>query len=86
MQNHGIRCRFASHDIQAGQKIHEQIDQATLSASPTKRATVMWGDRGRYKLAAENELGETAMAPPAIPAGVLYIRSGKHLFAIGAER
>jgi len=79
-------CWFASHGIQAGKKIHERIDQATLSASPTKRATVMWGDRGRYKLVAGNELGEMVMATPAISAGVLHIRSGKHLFAIGAKR
>jgi len=45
----------------------------------------MWGDRGRYKLVAGNELGEMVMATPAISAGVLYIRGGKHLFAIGAK-
>jgi hypothetical protein len=28
LQNKGIRCWFAPHDIQAGKKIHEQIDQA----------------------------------------------------------
>ena len=35
-----------------------------------------------YKVLAENELGETAMATPAISEGVLYVRGGKHLFAI----
>lgn len=38
-----------------------------------------------YKLLAENELGETVMATPAISAGVLYIRGGKHLYAIGSK-
>jgi hypothetical protein len=38
----------------------------------------------RYDLLAENELGETVMATPAIVDGVLYIRGRKHLFAIGA--
>jgi outer membrane protein assembly factor BamB len=38
-----------------------------------------------YKLLAENELGETVMATPAIADGVLYIRGRKHLFAIGAR-
>ncbi len=38
-----------------------------------------------YKPLAENELGETVMATPAISSGVLYIRGGKHLFAIGAR-
>jgi TIR domain/Pentapeptide repeats (8 copies) len=28
LQNKGVRCWFALHDIQAGKKIHEQIDQA----------------------------------------------------------
>jgi len=35
-----------------------------------------------YKSLAENDLGETVMATPAIADGVLYIRGGKHLFAI----
>jgi hypothetical protein len=28
LQNKGVRCWFAPHDIQGGRKIHEQIDQA----------------------------------------------------------
>jgi outer membrane protein assembly factor BamB len=36
-----------------------------------------------YKLIAENDLGQTVMATPAISDGVLYIRGRKHLFAIG---
>jgi len=28
LQNKGVRCWFAPHDIQGGKKIHEQIDQA----------------------------------------------------------
>ncbi|MGA2131597.1 MAG: PQQ-binding-like beta-propeller repeat protein [Bryobacteraceae bacterium] len=38
-----------------------------------------------YKLLAENDLGETVMATPAIADGVLYLRGGKHLFAIGEK-
>jgi len=38
---------------------------------------------GEYKLLAENDIGETVMATPAIAGGVLYMRGGKHLFAIG---
>jgi outer membrane protein assembly factor BamB len=38
-----------------------------------------------YKLLAENELGETVMATPAVVDGVLYIRGRNHLFAIGAR-
>ena len=39
-----------------------------------------------YKLLAENDLGETVMATPAISGDVLYMRGGKHLFAIGAKQ
>jgi hypothetical protein len=39
-----------------------------------------------YKLLAENEIGETAMATPAISGGVLYMRGGRHLFAIRARQ
>ena len=28
LQNKGVRCWFAPHDVQAGKKIHEQIDEA----------------------------------------------------------
>jgi hypothetical protein len=28
LQNKGVRCWFAPHDIQAGKKLHEQIDEA----------------------------------------------------------
>jgi outer membrane protein assembly factor BamB len=38
-----------------------------------------------YKLLAENDLGETVMATPAIAEGVLYVRAGKHLFAISQK-
>ncbi len=42
--------------------------------------------KGReYKVLAENELGETVMATPAISGDILYIRGRKHLFAIAAQ-
>jgi hypothetical protein len=28
LQNNGVRCWFAPHDVKAGQKLHEQIDRA----------------------------------------------------------
>jgi outer membrane protein assembly factor BamB len=36
-----------------------------------------------YKVLAENELGEPVMATPAVVDGTLYVRGGRHLFAIG---
>ena len=37
-----------------------------------------------FKLLAQNDLGETVMATPAVSDGVLYIRGRKHLFASGS--
>ena len=37
-----------------------------------------------YKVLGESELGENVMATPAIADGVLYMRGGKHLFAIAS--
>ena len=28
LQNKGVRCWFAPHDVQGGKKLHEQIDEA----------------------------------------------------------
>ncbi len=38
-----------------------------------------------FKVLAENEIGETVMASPAISGDVLYMRGRKHLYAIGAK-
>jgi outer membrane protein assembly factor BamB len=41
---------------------------------------------GQYKLLAQNDLGETVMATPAISDDVIYMRGRKHLFAIGRKQ
>jgi outer membrane protein assembly factor BamB len=38
-----------------------------------------------YRVLAENELGETVMATPAVSDGVIYLRGRKHLFAIAGQ-
>jgi outer membrane protein assembly factor BamB len=38
-----------------------------------------------FRPVAENELGESVMATPAIAGGVLYVRGRRHVFAIGAR-
>ena len=42
LQNNGVRCWFAPHDIRAGKKIHEQIDEAirlyTAGSGPGRAA------------------------------------------------
>ena len=45
----------------------------------------MLASGGAYQVLAQNELGETVMATPAISGGVLFIGGGKHLFAIGVR-
>jgi hypothetical protein len=46
--------------------------------SPTQPRCTLELYEGQYP-------GETVMATPAISGGVLYIRGGKHLFAIGVR-
>ncbi|MCX6626424.1 MAG: PQQ-binding-like beta-propeller repeat protein [Candidatus Solibacter sp.] len=67
---------FSSSPVAAGQQIYITNEDG--------HSFVLAPGRG-YRLLAENELGETAMATPAISGGVLYIRGGKHLFAIGVR-
>ena len=42
--------------------------------------------KSTFSVAAENALGETCLATPAISRGTLYVRGRDHLFAIGAAR
>jgi outer membrane protein assembly factor BamB len=68
---------FSSSPVAAGQQLYitnEDGRTFVLALGP------------EYKLLAENELGETVMATPAIADSVLYIRGGRHLFAVGAKR
>jgi outer membrane protein assembly factor BamB len=39
-----------------------------------------------YDLVAENELGESCYASPAISAGQIFLRSDRHLYAIGSRK
>ena len=67
---------FSSSPVAAGGRLYitnEEGHSYVLALGP------------EYKLLAENDLGETVMATPAISGDVLYIRGGKHLFAIGAK-
>jgi outer membrane protein assembly factor BamB len=67
---------FTSSPVAGGSQIYitsEDGHSFVLAPGPT------------YKVLAENELGETVMATPAISDGVLYMRGGKHLFAIGVR-
>ena len=88
------------YQLSSGERLYQQrlgAGSSGFSSSP-----VMAGDHlyvtneeghtfvlapGRdYKLLAQNELGETVMATPAIADGVLYFRGRKHLFAVGSGK
>ena len=67
---------FSSSPVAAGDRIYITNEDGHSFVLAPGRA---------YKLLAENDLGETVMATPAISDGALYIRGGKHLFAIGVR-
>jgi outer membrane protein assembly factor BamB len=56
-----------------------------LYATDEEGRTFVLALGSEYRLLAENELGETVMASPAVSDGVLYIRGRRHLFAIGSR-
>ena len=67
---------FSSSPVAAGGRLYITNEEG--------RTFVLAAGR-EYKLIAENELGETVMATPAISGDVLYIRGRKNLFAVGAR-
>jgi outer membrane protein assembly factor BamB len=72
----GAASGFSSSPVTAGGRLYitnEEGHSYVLALGP------------QYKLLAEIELGETVMATPAISGDVLYIRGGKHMFAIGPK-
>ena len=67
---------FSSSPVAAGNQIYITNEDGHSFVLAPGRA---------YKLLAENDIGETVMATPAISDSVLYMRGGKHLFAIGVR-
>ena len=67
---------FSSSPVTAGNQIYITNEDGHSFVLAPGRA---------YKLLAENDIGETVMATPAISDSVLYMRGGKHLFAIGVR-
>lgn len=82
--------------LSTGERVYQQrlgAGKAGFTASPVAAGDRLYvtNEEGHsfvlalgpeYKLLAENDLGETVMATPAVYDGVLYIRGRKHLFAI----
>jgi outer membrane protein assembly factor BamB len=87
------------YQLSNGERLYQQrLGSATsgFSSSPVAAASRLYVtnedghtyvlQQGReYKLLAENELGESVMATPAISDGMLLIRGSKHLFAIESK-
>jgi outer membrane protein assembly factor BamB len=86
--------------IETGERLYQQrlgAGTAGFTSSPVaadgrlyitneEGHTYVLAEGPEYKVLAENDLGETVMATPALSGGVLYVRGGKHLFAIGTKR
>ena len=67
---------FSASPVAADDKIYlssEDGDVLVIAAGPT------------FKHIATNSMGESLMATPALSDGVMYLRSAKHLFAIGKK-
>ncbi len=67
---------YSASPIAADGKIYltsEDGDIAVVKAGP------------KYELLAENKMGEVLMATPAISDGVIFVRSLKHVYAIGSS-
>lgn len=90
---------FTVYQLATGEKLYQQrLGGGTtgFTSSPVAVAdrlyitnedghTFVLAKGKEYKLLAENDLGETVMATPAISGDVLYVRGQKHLFALAAK-
>ena len=95
--NNGI---LACYDARTGkrhfQKRITQDGAQSFTASPVaadgriyftseEGVVVVVADGTQFKVLATNQVGESCLATPAISAGMLLIRTQKHLVAVGAE-
>ncbi len=88
---------FHVHDLKTGELIHSLRTQAAHSASPvasdghlfvtSEDGEVLVYRAGREpELLARNAMGEPCLATPAIAQGTLFVRTMRHLFAIGEKK
>jgi outer membrane protein assembly factor BamB len=94
LANQGI---FDCYDLKSGEEIYrERISHqgGGFSASPVAADGKIYlpGEDGqifvvkagpKFELLATNSMGELLMATPAISAGTMFVRTQRHLFAIG---
>lgn len=90
--DNGVLTTF---ELASGERVYQQRLGTTtgFTSSPVAAAgrlyitnedghTFVLQQGREYKVLAENELGEPVMATPAVVGGTLYVRGGKHIFAI----
>jgi len=96
LANNGV---FDAYDIATGREIYRQrlpVVGSGYSASPVAADGKIYlsnedGDMlvveagATFKHLATNVMGETLMATPALSDGVMYVRGGRTLFAIGKK-
>lgn len=82
-------------DAKTGKELYKERVKGAFSASPVAgdgkvyclgengACTVIDAKADTFEVLATNELGEETLGTPAIAGGLVFIRSDKHLFAIG---
>lgn len=97
LDNNGV---FGAYDLKTGDEIYRQrlpIIGSGFSASPVAADGKIYlsnedGDMlviaagPKFKTISTNSMGELLMATPALSEGVMFVRSSRSLFAIGAKR
>lgn len=90
---------LSCYDAKSGERLYQErlgggrtgITASAVAADGKLYYTGEFGDvfvvkaGPEFELLAENSMGEVCMATPAISGGVLYVRTQKHLVAIGAK-
>jgi len=84
------------HDLKTGEQIHAERTGATHSASPvasdghlyvtSEEGEILVYRTGREpELLERNAMGEPALATPAIAQKTLFVRTSRHLYAVGGK-
>ena len=81
--------KFVAHDENNTAKIGDRVaivESRPLSKRKRWVVTKIVRPGKEYDLVAENELGESCYASPAISDGQMFIRSDRHVYAIGPRK
>lgn len=88
---------FAAYDARTGERLYQQRLPSSFSASPVAADGMIYAPSEdgevfvirageKFELLSTNSMGEALMATPAVSEGVLFIRSQKHVYAVGRSR